>query len=174
LEPRKNLVMMLHAYGRLRRERGVAVPLLLVGGRGWHDADIFATIEKLELTGHARHLTDVSDAALAHLYRAAGALAFPSHYEGFGLPALEAMHSGCPVVAANRGSLPEITGDAALLLDPDDEQGWVTSLERVLGDAAHANSLRQAGLEQARQFSWEHTAAATMAIYRKVAGGDHA
>jgi glycosyltransferase involved in cell wall biosynthesis len=171
LEPRKNLVMLMRVYGRLRQERRINAPLILVGGRGWHDDDVFAAIERLGLTDHVRHLPGVADEELAHLYRAAGALAFPSHYEGFGLPALEAMHSGCPVVASNRGSLPEVTGDAAVLRDPADEDGWVESLERVLRDAAFAESLRQAGLKRAQDFSWARVAAATLAVYHRAAGG---
>lgn len=102
---------------------------------------------------------------LAHLYRAAGALAFPSSYEGFGLPALEAMHAGCPVVASNRGSLPEVVGEAAVTLEPDDIEGWVEALWRVLSDREYAQSLKTAGLRQAKRFSWGRTATATAAVY---------
>jgi glycosyltransferase involved in cell wall biosynthesis len=165
LEPRKNLPMLLHAYYRLRRDYGLLVPLVLVGGKGWIYDDIFRTIDDLSLTDHVYHLAGVPDVKLAHLYRAAGVLALPSHYEGFGLPALEAMHGGCPVIAGSRGSFPEVVGRAAMLIDPDDVGAWVEALNRVLTDAEFAQELRRAGLVQARKFTWEKTAAATLAVY---------
>lgn len=168
LEPRKNLLLLLRAYHRLRQKRSVDSPLILVGRKGWLYEDIFREIAVLGLESSVRHLDRVSDVMLAHLYRAAGALAFPSHYEGFGLPALEAMHAGCPVVASNRGSLPEVVGDAGLLLEPDDEAGWAIALERVLTDTATRATLSRAGRVQASQFTWERTAEATLALYRSV------
>jgi glycosyltransferase involved in cell wall biosynthesis len=165
LEPRKNWPMLLKVYDVLRREYRISVPLVLVGGKGWKYREIFDTISRLGLDSHVLHLSGVSDVQLAHLYRSAGVLAFPSHYEGFGLPALEAMHAGCPVVASNRGSLPEVVGDAAISLDPDDLDGWVMALQLVLRDSEYAQSLALAGLNQARKFTWAKTAAATAAIY---------
>jgi len=165
LEPRKNLPTLLRAYDRLRREAGLRAPLVLAGGKGWLYDDVFRTIDALGLAEHVRHLESVSDAQLACLYRAAGALAFPSHYEGFGLPALEALHGSCPVVASNRGSLPEVVGAAGLLLEPDDVDAWAEALWRVLTDAALADRLRRAGPEQASQFTWERTAVATLGLY---------
>lgn len=167
LEPRKNLPLLLRAYHRLRRE-GVAVPLVLVGGKGWIYEEVFRTIEALDLGDSVHHLSGLSDVQLAHLYRAAGVLAFPSHYEGFGLPALEALHAGCPVVASDRGSLPEVVGDAGLLLPPDDLDGWCNALHRVLTDAELADRLRRAGPRQAERFTWRKTAEATLALYRAV------
>jgi glycosyltransferase involved in cell wall biosynthesis len=148
-----------------RAKYGVEAPLVLVGGRGWIYDEIFRTIADLRLTDYVHHLSKVTDVQLAHLYRAAGVLAFPSHYEGFGLPALEAMHSGCPVIASDRGSLPEIVGDAALSLHPDDIESWADGLRRVLEDVALADQLRRLGRAQAQQFSWEKTAAKALEIY---------
>ena len=166
LEPRKNLRMLLRAYHRLRKERGVKVPLVLVGSKGWLYEEIFDEIARLGLGDCVRHLSGVSDIRLAHLYRAAGVLAFPSYYEGFGLPALEAMLGGCPVVCAGKGSLPEVVGDAAIQLDPDDIDGWMTAIEGVLSDSESAGRMRAEGFAQARKFSWLKTAEATMAVYR--------
>lgn len=166
LEPRKNLPLLLRAYQVLRAHHGVTVPLVLVGNRGWIYDEIFATIDKLGLRDHVRHLAGVSDVKLAHLYHLAGVLAFPSHYEGFGLPALEAMHCGCPVVASDRGSLPEVVGAAGLAVDPDEEPAWVEALAAVLADSALADALRQKGYDQARRFTWEAAAQQTMAVYR--------
>ncbi|CUS02219.2 putative glycosyltransferase [Candidatus Promineifilum breve] len=166
LEPRKNLETLFAVYHRLRAEKGINVPLVLVGGKGWNDAAIYEAIARLGLADHVLHLSGVADVQLAHLYHAAGVLAFPSHYEGFGLPALEAMLCDCPVVASDRGSLPEVVGDAALSLDPNDVAAWVEALQRVLADDGLADGLRRAGRAQAQQFSWAKTAAATLAVYR--------
>ncbi len=167
LEPRKNLPLLLRAYHRLRTAAGLRVPLVLVGGKGWMYDEVFHTIDALGLGDHVRHLTGINDTQLAHLYRAAGALAFPSHYEGFGLPALEALHAGCPVVASDRGSLPEVVGEAGVLLPPDDIDAWCEALEQVLTDAEVSDRLRRAGPAQAAHFSWRKTAEATLALYRQ-------
>lgn len=166
LEPRKNLPSLLRAYHLGREKHRIDVPIVLVGGRGWIYEEIFHTIADLQLTDHVHHLTGVSDTELAHLYRAAGVLAFPSYYEGFGLPALEAMHGGCPVIASNRGSLPEVIDGAGISLDPDDIESWADALHRVLEDPAFAGELRRAGLAQAQRFSWDKTAAKTFEVYK--------
>lgn len=164
LEPRKNVPTLLQALARLRpQERPIT--LAMVGGKGWIYDDIFATIAGLGLADHVRHLSDVSDAQLQHLYQAAGVLASPSHYEGFGLPALEAMHSGCPVIASTHGSLPEIVGDAGILLDPDDVAGWAAAIDRVLSDPALRQQLVARGHAQAGRFQWQRTAEQTLALY---------
>lgn len=165
LEPRKNIPMLLNAYKQLRTKHHITTPLVLVGSRGWLDMEIFQTIGQLDLGDHVLHLSGLTDIQLAHLYRAAGVLAFPSFYEGFGLPALEAMHASCPVIVSNRGSLPEVVGNSAIMLDPDDVEGWISGLWHVLSDREYAQTLKTAGLIQAQQFSWAKTAAATAAVY---------
>lgn len=167
LEPRKNVTTLLHAFRLLRDETGYDRSLVLAGGRGWHDEEIFATVEALELGGEVRHLSGVDDRMLAHLYHGAGLLALPSHYEGFGLPVLEAMHCGCPVVCSDRGSLREVAGEAALLLPPDDVSAWAAGLARVLEDGALRARMIADGCEQAARFSWEKTARDTVALYEE-------
>lgn len=167
LEPRKNLPLLLRVYQTLRTRHGVTAPLVLVGSKGWMYDEIFATIDSLGLRDHVRHLEGVADVKLAHLYHLAGVLTFPSHYEGFGLPALEAMHCGCPVVAGDRGSLPEVVGAAGLAVNPDDESAWVEALAAILSDATLAATFRQRGYDQARRFTWEATARQTLAVYHQ-------
>lgn len=165
LEPRKNLPTLIEAYATLRREAKVDVPLVLVGGKGWLYEEIFTAIEAQGVARHVRHLSGISDQALAHLYHGAAVLALPSHYEGFGLPPLEAMHCGCPVVVSDRASLPEIVGDAGLLLPPDDIPAWVEALAGVLSDSEQRGQMIARGYRQAEQFTWGQTAAATLNLY---------
>jgi glycosyltransferase involved in cell wall biosynthesis len=166
LEPRKNLPMLLQAYDLLRRETAVTIPLILIGSKGWIYDEIFATIEALGLQQHVRHLSGIFDEQLAHLYKAASLLVTPSHYEGFGLPALEAMHCGCPVIVSNRGSLPEVVGDAGILLNPDDVAAWVEAMAQVMSDSDLRGKMVANGRIQARKFSWQKTAAATLKLYQ--------
>jgi glycosyltransferase involved in cell wall biosynthesis len=165
LEPRKNLPTLIRAYHQLRRQTAVDVPLVLVGGKGWMYDQVFVTIKELGLDGQVRHLSGLHDRQLAHLYAAASVLVTPSYYEGFGLPALEAMHGGCPVIVSNRGSLPEVVGQAGILLEPDDVDAWSQAMERVLTDSELRADLVAKGRRQAQKFSWRKTAAATLALY---------
>jgi glycosyltransferase involved in cell wall biosynthesis len=165
LEPRKNLPMLLRAYDLLRRETAVDVPLILIGNKGWIYEEIFATIESLNLVDHVRHLSGIFDEQLAHLYTAAGVLVTPSHYEGFGLPALEAMHCGCPVIVSNRGSLPEVVGEAGILLDADDVEAWAGTMAEVLSSEELRGRMGRNGRIQAKKFSWQKTATATLKLY---------
>lgn len=166
LEPRKNLPMLLQAYNLLRQESAVTVPLILIGSKGWIYDEIFATIEALNLQQHVRHLSGIFDEQLAHLYMAASLLVTPSHYEGFGLPALEAMHCGCPVIVSNRGSLPEVVGDAGLLLDPDDVTAWAEAMVQVISNSDLRKKMVTKGRIKARKFSWQKTAVATLKLYQ--------
>lgn len=165
LEPRKNVPFLLRAYHGLRTVYKIDVPLVLVGRKGWLYEEIFRTIEELGLAGHVHHLEGVGDEPLAHLYHAAGVLATPSHYEGFGLPALEAQHCGCPVIVSNRGSLPEIAGDAGLILDVLDEEEWTDALYRVLTDDQQRERMIRRGYKQAKTFSWQKAAEQTLELY---------
>ena len=170
LEPRKNLPLLLHAYAQMRRETGVDVPLVLVGKRGWLDEAVWETWAQLGLQTAVRHLEGVFDEQLAHLYHAAGLLATPSHYEGFGLPALEAMTCGCPVLVSDRGSLPEIVGSAGRILPADSPSAWAEAMYITLTDSAVREQMTAAGHRRARDFSWEQTAVQTLALYQQVLG----
>ncbi len=166
LEPRKNVPTLVHAYGLLR-ERGIDVPLTLVGGKGWIYDQIFSTIAELGLSDYVRHLSGISDQELAHLYHGAGVLVTPSFYEGFGLPALEAQHCGCPVVVSHRGSLPEIVGPHGVMVDdPEDVEAWAGILARVLSDSEMRAEMVARGYAQAQSFSWRETAVSLLQLYQ--------
>lgn len=165
LEPRKNLPMLIRAYGQMVAETAVDVPLILVGGKGWIYDEIFATIDELGLRNKVRHLSGIFDEQLAHLYHAAGVLVTPSKYEGFGLPALEAMHCDCPMIVSNIGSLPEVAGEAGILLDPDDETAWAEVMTKVLLDSGLRDEMVRNGRLQASKFTWQKTAEMTLKMY---------
>lgn len=171
LEPRKNVTGLLEAYRLLRQDNKLGdVPLVLVGGRGWLYEAILDRLTGLRLSEHVHMFHQVPDADLPALYNAAGVLVLPSFYEGFGLTALEAMACGTPVVVANRSSLPEVVGDAGLLVNPEDPADIAEALARVLGDETLRDRLRKAGLARAAQFTWDLTARKTWAVYRRVLG----
>ncbi len=175
IEPRKNLARLLEAFARL----SPAPPhsLLLVGQRGWKDEEINAAVERLNggrgrpLAGRVRFLGYLPDEDLAALYNLTDALVFPSLYEGFGLPVVEAMACGAPVITSNRGALAEIAGSGAELVDPTEVASIHAGLERVIGDADRRAELRALGLSQAARFDWERTASQTRAIYQQVVEG---
>lgn len=166
-EPRKNLVTLLEAFALIRRERDVL--LALVGRRGWLYEPIFERLRALRLEPYVKIVEDIPHAALPPLYSAALALAFPSLYEGFGLPPLEAMACGCPVVASDRAALPEIIGDAGLLVPADDPTALAAALLRIISDERLRAELVQRGLARAGAFSWRRAALETLAVYREVA-----
>ena len=157
--------MLIQAYKRLRDVYGQTQPLILIGAIGWESSEIFETIQNLKLESNVRHLEGIFDRELAHFYHAAGVLVTPSHYEGFGLPALEAQHCNCPVLVSNRGSLPEIVGEKGVTLDPDDIDGWSKTMDQVLRDGSLRLAMIEQGKEQAKKFSWEKTAVQTYKIY---------
>jgi len=165
IEPRKNLSLLLRAYAALpRKER---LPWLLVGGLGWRGQELLAAIEGRGLQGSVRHIGFIPDEELPLWYNSAEALLFPSLYEGFGLPVLEAMACGCPVLCSDVSSLPEVAGSAGICLPPDDAPRWTQALHNAYADSAWRAGARGRGLQQAAQFSWQRTAAATVRSYRK-------
>jgi glycosyltransferase involved in cell wall biosynthesis len=172
IEPRKNLPALLEAYSLLRA-RGNVRPLpalAIAGAEGWLYERTYLRIDELGLRNLVRLLGALPDADLPPAYRGARAFALPSLYEGFGLPALEALACGVPVLASDAGSLPEVVGDAGVLLDPLDVDLWADMLEQVLLDAAFAQGLREAGPRRAAQFSWERAASETWRLYERMVG----
>lgn len=173
IEPRKNLPTLLEAYRVLLNAGRVspAPALAVVGREGWLFEQVHGRIDELRLSGRVRLLGGVGDAALVRLYQGALAFAMPSLYEGFGLPVLEAMQSAVPVVSSNAGSLAEVAGDAAILVDAQDVDGWAAGLERVLLDEGESARMVEVGLGQAGRFSWERAARETWGLYGRVVSG---
>ena len=162
--PRKNVATLLQAYRRYRLSASDPLPLALAGP----DRDVFASTDRPAVEGvHA--LGFVSDGELTWLYDNARAFVFPSLYEGFGLPILEAMSAGTPVVTSNRGAMAEVAGDAAHLVDPTDPDALAEGLHQILDDGEYADALCEAGQGRAGEFTWERTARETFDVYREVA-----
>lgn len=167
LEPRKNLVRLIAAYGKLRERFPDAPPLVLAGGKGWQYERIFAAAEKDNVRGHIIFPSYIPSADMAALYSGALAFVFPSLYEGFGMPPLEAMACGCPVLTSNAASLPEAAGNAALLCNPHKTAAIAKGLERMLTDAPLREMLRQRGFKRSAEMSWDNAAEKLYAVYRE-------
>ena len=168
VEPRKNLVRLVESYDLLRRSVGREHPMVIAGGQGWHNSPIYRKVEELGLRQAVRFLGYVPDDDLPPLLNGALLFVYPSLYEGFGLPPLEAMACGTPVVASNTSSLPEVVGDAALTVDPYDVEGLTKAMEQLLTDQELRNEMRTRGLARAKLFSWERTARETLKVYEEV------
>lgn len=173
LEPRKNLVRLVQAFAQVRGQDAgrPAVKLVLAGGKGWDYDAIFAEVARQGLEQEVLFPGYVPDEELAWWYRAAALFVYPSLLEGFGLPVLEAMACGAPVVTSNLSSLPEVAGDAALLVDPTSVDALAAALLRLLAGADLARELRSRGLAQAARFPWSRTAHETAAVYRRALPG---
>jgi glycosyltransferase involved in cell wall biosynthesis len=170
LEPRKNAEGLIQAFHRLYQEGLTDLTLVLAGGKGWLYDTIFETVATLDIEDRVRFLDHVPDEDLPDLYRAAQVFAWPSFYEGFGLPVLEAMACGTPVVTSNTSSLPEVTGDAALLVDPHRPDEIASAIGSLFEDQALLEDLQLRGLRQAAQFSWHRCAKQTLDVYHTIAG----
>ncbi len=156
IEPRKNLVRLIEAYSRLRRRDDL--DLVLAGGPGWMYDEIYRAPEEFGVAGNVRFLGFVPDGDLPGLYSLATLFVYPSLYEGFGLPLLEALACGAPVVASDNSSLPEVAGDAAVLVDPRDTEGLAAAIMRLLDDENLREDLARRGPAQANKFSWDASA----------------
>jgi alpha-1,3-rhamnosyl/mannosyltransferase len=168
LEPRKNLELAIRAYAALPPAFRDRYPMVTVGMKGWLTSKLESVMQPLVASGELRPLGFTSDETLASLYAGASVLIYPSLYEGFGLPPLEAMASGTPVIVSNRSTLPEVVGDAGVIIDAEDELGLRQALLRLVEDPGFWNERVSASLKQAERFSWQRCADQTLAVYRKV------
>ena len=168
LQPRKNLRRLIEAFATLRRDGRITAKLVLVGKTLWRESEIFAAIQGYGLADEVITTGYVPEEDLAAIYSAATVFVYPSLYEGFGLPPLEAMACGTPVLTSNTSSLPEVVGDAAITVDPQATGDLALAIERLLGDAALRQDLIERGLVRARRFTWEATATQTREVYERV------
>ncbi len=168
LEPRKNIDKLLAAYQRQPESLRRRYPLILIGGHGWLADSLLEKIAAAEQQGWVRKLGYVSETDLIGLYRHARLFAYPSAYEGFGLPVLESMACGVPVITSDRSSLPEVGGDAALPVNPDDTDRFAAALRQGLEDNHWRTTARERGLLQAARFSWQRCVDETYAVYKAV------
>jgi glycosyltransferase involved in cell wall biosynthesis len=170
LQPRKNVATLVRAYARLRAGGFDSHALVLAGGKGWQYEAIFALVRELGVERDVLFPGYVPENEQALWYTAADLFAYPSLYEGFGLQLLEAMACGTPVVTSNSSSLPEVVGDAGVLVEPMDVEGLASALRGVLEDDERRARLREAGLARAREFSWRRMAQETVRVYADVLG----
>jgi len=175
LEPRKNLTGLIAAFNQMASPSALSsmadLHLVLAGGKGWLYDDIFAAAETSPLRERIHFAGYVVDDDLPALYSLATLFAFPSHYEGFGIPVLESMACGTPVICANNSSLPEIAGDAALLIEATDTEALADAMHQLVIDTSLREGLIQRGYEQARKFEWEEAARRLLDVYSMIARG---
>lgn len=170
LEPRKNYAALVKAYARLKAKIGFDLKLLVVGQKGWRYDDIFEEVERHNLAADVIFADYVPEEELIALYNGASVFICPSLYEGFGLPIIEAMACGAPVVASNLSSLPEVAGGAAILVDPLDFDEMASAIGRCLTDQDLRGDLTRRGFERVKSLSWESTARKTLKAYMECAG----
>jgi glycosyltransferase involved in cell wall biosynthesis len=171
IEPRKNLLRLIEAFEIMKSRHDLPHRLVLAGKRGWLSDDIYRRAERSTLASEILFPGFVSEGDLPLLYGAADLFAFPSLYEGFGLPPLEAMASGVPVVVSRSSSLPEVVGDAAQMVRPESPEELAEAIARVLTDSTLRDSMVVKGLEQSRRFTWEASARRMLDVYRRLAAG---
>lgn len=167
LEPRKNILGALKAYSLISPQNQKRHPLVIIGRKGWHFEAIFKQVKALNLESRVVFLENISDDDLVPLMRGATVFLFPSFYEGFGLPVLEAMQCGVPVLASRASSIPEVGGDAAHYVDPADPLAIADGITRLLDDKHYRKQLRERGLERVKLFSWDKTAELILSAIKK-------
>ena len=170
LEPRKNLKAALEAFAMLPDHVRRQFPLVVVGIKGWHTSALERQLAPMVASGEVRLLGYLPRDDLAKIIAGALTLVYPSIYEGFGLPPLEAMASGVPVITSNIASLPEVVGDTGVLVDPHDTESIARALLSLVQDPERRDSLSQAALAKSREFTWERCVDQTVAVYRRVLG----
>ncbi len=170
IEPRKNVEGVIKAYAEWRARDKTAPPLIVAGGKGWYYREVFQWVENLGLQDSVFFPGYLPQSDLPLWYNAASLMVYPSHFEGFGLPVLESMACGTPVITSDVSSLPEVAGTAALMVSPTDTGALSRAMQSVFEDETLAQSLREKGLRQAAKFSWAKAAKQTTDIYRQVLG----
>ncbi|NDJ16288.1 glycosyltransferase family 4 protein [Myxacorys almedinensis] len=166
IEPRKNIATLIEAFDHLKEKYHLEHQLVLIGQKGWLYESIFERIARSRYKTDIHHLSYLSDEHVALFYANADVFVYPSYYEGFGLPALEAMTLGAPVVTSNASSLPEVVGDAALLVDPNSVDDLTEAILQVVSSSLLRDKLIEKGKERAKLFSWNHTAKETLKAYK--------
>lgn len=167
VQPRKNYGRLIEALAIIR-SRGYDIDLVIAGGKGWLEDPIYAAIETTQMKQHVHFIGYAEEKDLPSLYSAAECVVFPSLYEGFGFPVLEGMACGTPVITSNVSSLPEVAGDAALMIDPYDVEALTDAIQKVLDNSDLRAQMIQRGFEQAKLFTWERSARELRQIYDKV------
>jgi glycosyltransferase involved in cell wall biosynthesis len=167
LEPRKNIPALIKAFYKLKK-RGIRHKLVIVGKKGWKYKQIFRVVEDLNLRRDVVFTGYVSYNDLPKFYSAADLFVYPSLYEGFGLPPLEAMACGCPVITSNVSSLPEVVGDAGFIVDPSDIGGLSRTIKELLANDSLRENVIRKGLKRIKEFSWEKTAKESLKVYKEV------
>lgn len=170
IEPRKNIIKMIKAYERLKKETGISHQLILAGGIGWNTEEILKTIDESVYKEQIIRTGYISGIEKNTLYANAQAFLFPSLYEGFGIPPLEAMHFGCPVICADAASLPEVVGNAAELVDPLDTLSIANGIWKVISDESYSLNIVKRGYEQEKKFTWEQSARQLEQLCHRVLG----
>lgn len=170
VQPRKNYGRVIEALATLR-EQGYDISFVVAGGKGWLEETIYDTLKSTQMEPYVHFIGFADDADLPALYSGAACVAFPSLYEGFGFPVLESMACGTPVVTSNISSLPEVAGDAALMVNPLETGDITAALKKLLDDSTLRGNLRQRGFKQSRQFTWDSAAKQLQNIYNQVLSG---
>lgn len=168
LEPRKNIRRLIGAYCSLPGELRDHYQLVIAGGKGWLSSDVYRTVTEMGAESRVRFLGYIPEPDLPWLYCGASCFVYPSLYEGFGLPPLEAMATGIPVIASNTSSMPEVLGNAGVLVDPQSDEDLGSAMIRVLSDSDLRREMSSNGLSRSALFSWEKTAAQTLKIYESL------